>query len=97
MRLRQRSIFIQVRGRIYSIKADAKTGVKEHLIIKLTKINGEQFVLNAELIRYIESRPDTYITLTSDDRLIVLESVDEVVRRSVDYSRSIRRIPGMGT
>lgn len=66
-------------------------------MIKLTKLNGDQFVLNAELIRYIESRPDTYITLTSDDRLIVLESVDEVVKRSVDYSRSIRRIPSMGT
>tara|TARA_E500000305_G_scaffold21375_1_gene16250 strand:- start:1102 stop:1317 length:216 start_codon:yes stop_codon:yes gene_type:complete len=71
--------------------------VKEHPLIKLTKLNGDQFVLNAELIRYIESRPDTYITLTSDDRLIVLESVDEVVKRSVDYSRSVRRIPGMGT
>ncbi|MCG6154513.1 flagellar FlbD family protein [Rubinisphaera margarita] len=64
-------------------------------MIKLTRLNGEQFVLNAELIRYIESRPDTYITLTTDDRLIVKETVDEVVKRSVDYSRSVRRIPGL--
>jgi len=64
-------------------------------MIKLTRLNGEQFVLNAELIRYIESRPDTYITLTTDDRVIVKESVDEVVKRSVDYSRSVRRIPGL--
>ena len=62
-------------------------------MIKLTKLNGEQFVLNAGLIRYIESRPDTFITLTTDDRVIVQESVDEVVQRSIDYSRAIRTIP----
>ncbi|MCA8986305.1 MAG: flagellar FlbD family protein [Planctomycetaceae bacterium] len=64
-------------------------------MIKLTRLNGEKFVLNAELIRFIESRPDTYITLTSDDRVIVKESVDEVIQRSLDYSRSLRLIPGL--
>ena len=34
-------------------------------MIKLTRLNGEVFVLNAELIRSVESRPDTYITLTA--------------------------------
>ncbi|MBL4885072.1 MAG: flagellar FlbD family protein [Planctomycetaceae bacterium] len=62
-------------------------------MIKLTRLNGEQFVLNAELIRYIESRPDTFITLTTDDRVIVQESVDDVIQKSVNYSRTIRTIP----
>lgn len=64
-------------------------------MIKLTRINGEQFVLNAELIRFVESRPDTYITLTSDERLIVRESLDEVVRRAIEYARAIRFVPGL--
>ncbi|NQV25585.1 MAG: flagellar FlbD family protein, partial [Rhodopirellula sp.] len=34
-------------------------------MIKLTKLNGDEFVVNAELIRFIERRPDTYITLTT--------------------------------
>ncbi len=59
-------------------------------MIKLTRLNGDQFVLNAELIRYVERRPDTYITLTCDDRLVVQESVDEVVERTVEYSRRVR-------
>jgi flagellar protein FlbD len=59
-------------------------------MIQLTRLNGDQFVLNAELIRFVESRPDTYITLTTDDRFVVRESMDEVVERSIQYSRQIR-------
>ena len=62
-------------------------------MIKLTKINGDEFVVNADLIRFVESRPDTSITLTTDDRLIVRESVDEVVKRAIAYARTLRMIP----
>lgn len=64
-------------------------------MIKLTRINGEEFVVNADLIRFVESRPDTYVTLTSDERLIVLEPVDEVIRRTIEYARAIRLVPGL--
>ncbi len=59
-------------------------------MIKLTKLNGEEFVVNAELIRFVEKRPDTYVTLTTNDRFIVRESVEEVVSRSLAYSRLVR-------
>lgn len=62
-------------------------------MIKLTRLNGEQFVVNADLIRFVESRPDTYVTLTTEDRFIVREPLDEVVRRTVEYARSIRLLP----
>jgi flagellar protein FlbD len=65
-------------------------------MIKLTRLNGEEFVVNAELIRFVESRPDTYVTLTSNERLIVRESVEEVVHRSINYARAIRVMPGTG-
>jgi flagellar protein FlbD len=65
-------------------------------MIRLTKLNGEEFVLNAELIRYVERRPDTYITLTTDERLIVRESLDDVVARAIEYARVIRFVPGLG-
>lgn len=64
-------------------------------MIKLTKLSGEEFVLNANLIQYVESRPDTFITLTNEDRVIVRESPDEVIRRSLEYSRAIRFVPGL--
>ena len=64
-------------------------------MIKLTRLNGEEFVINAQLIQSIESRPDPFITLTSAERLIVKESVEEVVKRSIAYSRAIRLVPGL--
>ena len=66
---------------------------QEFGMIKLTRLNGEEFVVNAELIRFVESRPDTYVTLTTDDRLIVRESVEEVMQRVISYARHIRMLP----
>ena len=62
-------------------------------MIKLTRLNGGEFVVNAELIRFVEARPDTTVTLTTDDKVIVRESVDEVVRRVIEYARTIRIVP----
>jgi flagellar protein FlbD len=62
-------------------------------MIKLTHLNGEPFILNAELIRYIESRPDTFVTLTSGERMIVREPMDEVMLRAVRYQQSKFLLP----
>ena len=62
-------------------------------MIKLTRLDGENFVLNADLIRYVEARPDTYITLSDGDRTIVRETMDEVMRLALDYQRSKHLIP----
>jgi flagellar protein FlbD len=62
-------------------------------VIKLTRLDGEVFVLNAELIRYVESRPDTYVTLVSGERVLVRESMDEVMQRAVQYQQSKLLLP----
>ena len=59
-------------------------------MIQLTRINGRPFVLNAEQIKTVESTPDTMITLIRGDQIVVKESMDEVVRRAVDYTRTVR-------
>jgi len=65
-------------------------------MIKLTRLGGEAFILNADLIRYVEARPDTFITLTSGERLVVVESPDEVLRRAVAYQQAKHMIPPPG-
>jgi flagellar protein FlbD len=64
-------------------------------MIKLTRLSGEQFVLNADLIKYVESRPDTFITLTSGDRVVVKEHPDEVICRALTYHRSKHLMPAL--
>jgi flagellar protein FlbD len=62
-------------------------------MIKLTRLDGEAFILNADLIRFIESRPDTFITLTTGDRVVVRESVDDVVGLAMEYQQRKHLMP----
>jgi flagellar protein FlbD len=64
-------------------------------MIKLTHLSGEAFILNADLIRYVEARPDTFITLTTGEHLVVAESMDEVLRRAVQYQQAKHFLPPM--
>ena len=60
-------------------------------MISLTRLNNNAFVLNCELIRTIEERPDTTITLVTGEHIVVRESMKEVVGRVIDYGRLLRR------
>jgi flagellar protein FlbD len=59
-------------------------------MIQVTRLNGRPIIVNAELIRFVEQTPDTLITLISGDKLLVKEPMEEVVRRAIEYARSIR-------
>jgi len=61
-------------------------------MIALTRLNSQNFVVNAELIKFIESTPDTMITLTTGEKFIVKDSASDVVRKVVDYGRMLRRL-----
>ena len=59
-------------------------------MIFLTKLKGEQIVLNSDLIQIIESTPDTTISLTTgQNKLIVRESVEDIVKNVIEYKRQI--------
>ena len=61
-------------------------------MIRLTRLNGEHFVLNAELIQRVEGHPDTVITLLDDTKYVVTQTVDDVVREIRDYRASIQAV-----
>ncbi len=60
-------------------------------MIALTRLNGQQFVLNAEKIRYVESTPDTVVCCDTGEKMMVKETLTEVMRKAIDYARVIRR------
>lgn len=59
-------------------------------MITVTRLNQKQMVVNAELIKFVESTPDTMITLTTGDKIMVLESVEQIVEGAIAYGRRIR-------
>lgn len=62
-------------------------------MIKVTRLRATvpELVVNAELIETVEGHPDTVITLTTGHKIIVQESVDEVVRLVVAYKRAVHQ------
>lgn len=61
-------------------------GRRTNMII-LTKLRGEEFVLNSDLIETITENPDTTILLTTGKRLIVRESQKEVIEKVAEFKR----------
>ncbi|HEV8604139.1 MAG TPA: flagellar FlbD family protein [Tepidisphaeraceae bacterium] len=60
-------------------------------MILLTRLNGQSFVMNAEKIRYVESTPDTIVCCESGEKMMVKEPLPEVMRRAIEYARTIRK------
>ena len=60
-------------------------------MIMLTRLNGQSFVINAEKIRTVEATPDTVVCCETGERLMVKESLHEVIRRAIDYGRLLRK------
>lgn len=54
-------------------------------MIHLTRLNGNPLVVNSDLIKYAESSPDTMLTLVNGEKIVVLESCEEVVNRTIAW------------
>jgi len=60
-------------------------------MIRLKKLNGEEVVINAELIETVEARPDTTISLVTGNKIIVKDTVSEVIEKVVEYRRLVNQ------
>ncbi len=60
-------------------------------MIELTRLNGSRLDVNCDLIKYAEPSPDTVLTLITGEKLVVLESCDEVSRRTLIYRACVLR------
>ena len=58
-------------------------------MIALTKLNGQEMVVNAELIEIVEKTPDTIISLVTGKKFMVRETVEEVTERVMAYRREL--------
>ena len=80
-------------------------------MIELTRLNGNAMVLNSDLIKTVESSPDTTLTLINGEKLIVREETAQVVERVLAYRarllsdvsrklpdlRAVQRVTGLAT
>ena len=58
-------------------------------MVKLTKQNGEEFYLNIDLIEVIKEVPHTVIITVNDDKYLVKETAEEILKRIIKFRRKI--------
>ncbi len=62
-------------------------------MINLTRLNGAEIVVNANVVESLEATPDTVLSLTSGQKLAVRETISEVVENVIRYQRQVHTSP----
>jgi flagellar protein FlbD len=58
-------------------------------MISVKQINGEPIIVNAAMIEFIESTPDTLLCLASGRKMMIRDSIDEVLEKITTYFKRI--------
>ena len=59
-------------------------------MIELTRLHGQKVIVNVDLIEFIEETPDTLVTTTTGKKLMVQETVSEVIEKAIEFKRRCR-------
>ena len=62
-------------------------------MITVHRINGKEFVLNCELIKTVEAIPDTMITLINKEKVMVKESLNQILDATKKYKQEVYKFP----
>ena len=58
-------------------------------MIKVTRLNDSTLIINVDMIRSLQAIPETVITFTNNDKIMVKEHLEEVSQRIVEYQRTL--------
>ena len=58
-------------------------------MIELTRLNDTKLTINCDLIEFIEETPDTIITFSNGNKLVVKEKTNENKDKIIEYKRNI--------
>lgn len=58
-------------------------------MIQLTRLNNSSLIVNSDLIKFVEQSPDTVITLLNGEKLLVLESIEQIRGRIIEFRRAV--------
>jgi len=62
-------------------------------MIRLTRFNHQELVVNSDLIEHVEATPDTVVSMTTGQKFMVRETTEEVIQRVIEFRREILRDP----
>ncbi len=56
-------------------------------MIELTRLQGQKIIVNVDLIEFIEETPDTLVTTTTGKKLMVKETVDQIIEKAIEFKK----------
>ena len=66
-------------------------------MIQLTRLNNTALAVNSDLVKFVEAAPDTVITLITGEKVVVRESIREVIQRIIQFRCSVLAgLPSVG-
>jgi flagellar protein FlbD len=64
-------------------------------MIRLTRLNSSPLSVNSDLIKFVEQAPDTVLTLVTGEKVVVLESSEQVLEKIIEFRRLILSGPAL--
>ncbi len=61
-------------------------------MIRVKKLNQADLVVNADLIEFVEANPDVTITLSTGNKIVVRDSMEDIINKVIDYKAAINRV-----
>ena len=61
-------------------------------MIEVERVNGNKMLINPDLIKFIETTPDTVVTFTDGEKIMLRTRPNEIVRLIVDF-RKLAKLP----
>ena len=71
------------------VKSGIQTVEPHPLMITLTRLNGSKIYANPDLLWMVESTPDTVVTFTNNEKLLVKESPDDITEQYVAIKQRV--------
>lgn len=62
-------------------------------MIPVTRLNGEEVIINADMIEFIDVTPDTVISMISGKNILVTEPLNVVLTRIIAYKQKLYKGP----
>ena len=58
-------------------------------MIILTRLNGQRFAVNPDLIERVESTPDTIVTLVDGTKYLVMEDIEAIAALVIEHRAAV--------
>jgi flagellar protein FlbD len=58
-------------------------------MIQLTRLNHSRVMINSDLIKFVEQSPDTVITLLNGEKILVQETVPQIIQQVIEFRRHL--------